>query len=252
MLQHFKDYILHRDQKRVDMINAYHFSENGIYKGDVLYIDGEGTLSGVVAEAAADFYVQSRKSPFPYPKVVMAGGKIPSTDPLRFFTHGKLKRYGHALAHKGETEAGFIKRAFTDKVALLGETVEAEIICIEEGGNAGAKAKACKDHFKDAACISAVTLAYSKRRLHGTLRKELGSIESGAPAISAYGVFPFNITCHNWQDWWLSYVKVMDEADKTGPRFDGLDPAYTDFFEKIDPEIEKAYARSRVQNISFT
>ena len=145
---------------------------------------------------------------------------------------------GLDLPHARQTEAGYMKHIFLKTLYdHFAQTKDLSPLCRltsfeTSGTNTGAKIANARGHFNDAAAIQAVTLAYSQRRVHGTLRKQLGD----APVISVAAAYPLGITRESWPDWSLAYATVLDEADKTGPC--AGTPAYAQFFDPINVAAE--------------
>lgn len=203
----------------------------------VLYLDGEGTASAYVAREGARLYLAGN-----YDKVIFAGSRIPANDPKSLLVFPQLKADGFAVPAKDETEADYMKQVFLRTLFEdAGRRGRLDRLCglfadVVPGTNTGAKITNAGPAFNGAAAIQAVTLAYSQRRLHGTLRQQLGD----EPVISVQGVYPLGITREGWPGWSLSYATVLDEADKSGPTANGGEPAYARFFTPIDVATETA------------
>lgn len=242
-IAHINDHLLYDSTPLID-------PDKGV---SVLYLDGEGTASAYVAERGAEIYLKRA-----FDRVVFTGARIPANDWKAKVVFPQVKADGHALPLAGQTEADYMKHIFlkalyeaAGKCKSLCTLAGLNAIVIPEGTNTGAKVRnsLAYEAFKDATAIQAVTLAYSQRRVHGTMRKELGDV----PVISVEGVYPLGILKADWHLHALPYAVVMDEADKTGPRPSGKGAEkpglYAPFFDDIDVAAETA--RIIARNASF-
>ncbi len=115
------------------------------------------------------------------------------------------------------------------------ELIKSKAVHTIQGTNTGQKIINARDLLlEDGSPIQVVTLAYGQRRVHGTMRKELGEV----PVISVEGVYPLGFTKKNWSQDPLAYATVMTEADKTGPRFDAKEPLFRAYFKDIKVDVE--------------
>ncbi len=232
---------------RVEAVNEHllYPSTPSLPRG-VLYLDGEGTASAYIAREGARLYQAGN-----YDRVIFAGSRVPANDPKSLLVFPRLREDGFAVPQKGETEADYMKQVFLRTLfEAAGKTKNLGKLCtlfsdVAPGTNTGAKITNAAPVLSEADAIQAVTLAYSQRRLHGTLRRQLGD----DPVISVEGVYPLGITRNGWPEWSLAYATVLDEADKSGPTADGRDPAYARFFVPIDVAAETARINSFNANL---
>jgi len=238
MIKHLVKYFTGKDGKRIDAVN-----ENLLYpstpplKSGILYLDGEGTASGYIARRGAELFLSGE-----FNAVAFTGSRVPAKDWKSKLVFPRLDREGVPRPASIETEAQYMSRLFINEVepeALEAFSKRGGVFHLIEGGNTGEKIRNFRTRFNGGAAINAVqavTLVYCQRRVHGTFRQEIGE----SSPVSVEGVYPLGITKENWDKWALSYGVVMDEADKSGPRFDGKVPTYRRFFQEIDPGAETA------------
>lgn len=233
MLSHITKYALGlKDKKRIAAITEQLlYDTTPTLTTGVLYMDGEGTASGYIARRAAQIFLSGD-----FNRVVITGSRIPAGDWKSKLVFPRLEKDALPLPTSVETEAQYMARIFANEVGDARMQDSFQKIQLIEGKNTGEKIRNSREAFADASHIQAVTLVYGQRRVHGTFRQELGE----EPVVSVDGVYPLGITKENWDKWFLSYAVVMDEADKTGPRFDGKSPAYRKFFKDIDLSAETA------------
>lgn len=218
-----------RSMARVHQINRELLApEMPVVRYGVLYLDGEGTATAAVAKHGAELFNEGA-----YDRVVMAGARRPWLDPKSIAVFPKVRQDGLPLPNILAREAHYMRDAFArfaDPEKFQEYSRQRRIHVITRGTNAGAKARACASHFNEIGLVQCVTLAYSVKRLVGTIAKE----SNPGLAVTGERVYPFGITKDNWHQWYLSYAVVIEEADKTGPRLDGKPPAYANFFDDVD------------------
>lgn len=230
MLQHIIRHKLKMlDLERIEAVNASLLSHDmPIVSKGVLYIDGEGTATALVAKEAAELFNAGN-----YDCVVMAGERRPHADPKKKHVFPKVEEEGLDLPEVGDTEAEYAAREFRryadpDKWAFYNDA--GKIHVFPSGNAASQKVQACSYVFNKVGLVQCVTLPYTVQRLVGTFAQYAPNV-----AVTAKGVWPFGLTPETWKDWGVSYAVVMDEADKTGPRLDGKKPKYEDkFFKRVD------------------
>lgn len=220
------------NSQRIEAVNDQRLFTMPPVEHGTLYLDGEGTASGYIATRGAELFLKGH-----FDSVVIAGGRIPDRDIKKHLVYPRMERDNIDRPRKGESEAEYMNRLFT---ALVG-TTDTPIFLERNGTNTGQKLQNCHNHLSQQELVQLVTLSYSQYRLLGTARKVLGH-DDAAPALTVDGVYPLGITKENWPNWFLSYGIVMDEADKSGPRFDGKIPSYQKFFDHVDITAEQQRA----------